>query len=587
MTDQTEQRTQDTVILLDQISKDYVLYDRPSEMIWDAFRVDRFVPFVRPRERKKFSALRGVDLEVKRGERVALIGRNGAGKSTLLKVITGAIPQTAGRREVTNSIEAIFDAGVGFHPDLTGRANVESALKLRLHSDLSRWREAVEDALDFAELGEFADQPVRVYSKGMQARLSFAVATAIRPDIVVIDEVMGAGDAYFSAKSARRMKSLLGGEGTLLLVSHSTGLAMQFCDRAIWIERGEIVKQGSALNVVKAYEQFIENLRTSGERSVAAQTLNDNTFRRDLLKSALAQAEEKAKEVKKPADGDTAKEPDSKPNERGAIDDESADPAESSSSGAASDVECGKPSDTASSPPAQSAAAVPADARRGVPDTGGQANDAHWSASGSSEASERGAKNYVDAGHAEDAAGVSSNVITESGISRWPRRRSGLKLTSVNLLGCDGAPKNVLDIGESFRIFFAFEIEENREFYCRFVVLFFKPDGQWLSRHISDSEHISGIAGRTYTKELVFDKNYFGPGPVIFTIAAFDSQDAIRLEDNLETLSRSFEFRILSPDPKETSVILHPCDWTTSQLIEEDLVDPIQEGDRTRHPTSR
>ena len=215
-----------------------------------------------------YQALRGIDIDVGVGERVGVVGRNGAGKTTLLKIITGVLVPDQGVRTVHGRIEALFDANVGFHPDLTGWENTRGALSYRQHFNKGLMNEVIDEIVDFVELGDFLHQPIKNYSKGMAARLAFAVATAIRPELVVIDEVMGAGDAYFSGKSARRMKRLLHDGCTLLLVSHSSAQVMQFCDRAIWIERGEVVKDGDALSVVKAYEEFTENLRKTAAQRV-------------------------------------------------------------------------------------------------------------------------------------------------------------------------------------------------------------------------------------------------------------------------------------------------------------------------------
>jgi lipopolysaccharide transport system ATP-binding protein len=220
------------------------------------------LPFVRRRPIKEFRAIDGISFEVPRGGRLAIIGRNGAGKTTLLKLISGNFAPTSGRLEVAGSVQALMGTGLGFHPEFTGLENIKASLHF---NGLSRaeFATAVEDILDFCELGEFVDQPFKTYSLGMQARLMFATATAIRPDILIVDEVLGAGDAYFSAKSSARMQALASSGCTLLLVSHSTAQVLQFCERAIWLEEGRVRMIGDAFPVVKKYEEFINNRRSS------------------------------------------------------------------------------------------------------------------------------------------------------------------------------------------------------------------------------------------------------------------------------------------------------------------------------------
>ena len=161
-----------------------------------------------------------MSLVVRRGERIGVIGRNGAGKTTLLKLITGNFAPTRGTVVVNGSVQALINIGLGFHPEFTGYENIRASL---VYNGLAEAEldAAVADIVDFVELDEYLHQPIKTYSLGMQSRLYFATATAIRPDILIIDEVLGAGDAYFSAKSADRMKRLTSSGSTLLLVSHS------------------------------------------------------------------------------------------------------------------------------------------------------------------------------------------------------------------------------------------------------------------------------------------------------------------------------------------------------------------------------
>src|ERR1700721_49278 len=170
--------------------------------------------------------------KIERGRRTGPIGRNGAGKTTLLKLISGNFRPSVGRVAVSGSVQALMTMGQGFHPDYTGRENIQASLH---YNGLSQAEvaEAFEEVIDFCELGPFLEQPFKTYSSGMQSRLMFATATAIRPDILVIDGVLAAGDAYFLAKSKQRVDKIIANGCTLLLVSHSMQQVLELCDEAI------------------------------------------------------------------------------------------------------------------------------------------------------------------------------------------------------------------------------------------------------------------------------------------------------------------------------------------------------------------
>lgn len=231
-------------------------------------------------------ALRGVDLKVNRGEKVAVIGRNGAGKSTLLKLITGVIQPTSGELEVRGKSHALLSLGAGFHPDFTGRQNAYAFLA---HMGFAGKKAdaLVEDAIEFAEIEEYIDQPLKTYSTGMSARLMFAVSTALEPELLVIDEVLGVGDAYFQHKSFERIRELCtANDTTLLLVSHDVYSAMRLVDRAIWIDQGRIQADGEPAEVIKVYENSIRLQEDSRQKQKLAMA-----FRRDMnLRKAMMPA---------------------------------------------------------------------------------------------------------------------------------------------------------------------------------------------------------------------------------------------------------------------------------------------------------
>lgn len=242
-------------IRLDQVSKIYRLHGSQRDQLIDVLGLQRFGLNTRT-PAKEFAALHDVSIEVPKGHRIGIVGRNGAGKTTLLKLICGNFSPTRGRIEVNGTVQALMNIGLGFHPDYTGRDNVAASLQ---YNGLSRdqYQAAMEGIIEFCELGDFLDQPFKTYSLGMQARLMFATATAIRPDILIVDEVLGAGDAYFIAKSKQRVERLVQSGCTMLLVSHSMQQVLELCDEAVWLDQGRIRMRGEAFLVVKAYEQYL------------------------------------------------------------------------------------------------------------------------------------------------------------------------------------------------------------------------------------------------------------------------------------------------------------------------------------------
>jgi lipopolysaccharide transport system ATP-binding protein len=241
-------------VRLQGVSKKYKIFQHRRGYVFDAFGL----PFLGG-SRRDFWALRGVDLELPRGHRIGIIGRNGAGKTTLLKLITGNLPPTEGTVEVDGEVHALLDVSGGFHPEFTGRENVRAALIYRGLSN-KEIRAAEKDIADFTDLGQFFDQPFKTYSLGMQARLTFACATSLTPDVLIVDEVLGAGDAAFYRRSTERMRELMNTGASVLLVSHALQQIQRFCAETIWLERGEIVMRGATTEVVKAYEKFSRDL---------------------------------------------------------------------------------------------------------------------------------------------------------------------------------------------------------------------------------------------------------------------------------------------------------------------------------------
>jgi lipopolysaccharide transport system ATP-binding protein len=246
----------DVAISAVELGKMYKLFRRPADKVLDALGVARLL-FWRQAAYEEFWALRQLSLELRRGERVGIIGRNGSGKSTLLKIFTGGVAPTEGQFRVQGRVQALLDLGTGFHHEFTGRQNIRAALAYQgLRPAQVRAKE--EEIVDFAELDEFIDQPVKTYSAGMYARLAFAAATAVEPEVLIIDEVLGAGDAYFTGKCVERMRRLTEGSGaTVLFVSHDLSSVLQLCQRVLWIDRGRLRADGDPLEVTRAYSALM------------------------------------------------------------------------------------------------------------------------------------------------------------------------------------------------------------------------------------------------------------------------------------------------------------------------------------------
>lgn len=238
--------------------KRYKIFDHRRDYVLDAFGLTRLLPRLSGAGHD-FWALRGVDLDLRKGERIGIIGRNGAGKTTLLKLITGNLPPTEGAVEVDGEVHALLDVSGGFHPEFTGRENVRAALTYQGLSN-AQIRAAEIEIAEFTDLGQFFDQPFKAYSLGMQARLTFACATAFTPDVLIVDEILGAGDAAFYRRSVERMRQLMNTGASVLLVSHALQQIQRFCNETVWLERGHIVMRGATTEVVKAYEKFTREL---------------------------------------------------------------------------------------------------------------------------------------------------------------------------------------------------------------------------------------------------------------------------------------------------------------------------------------
>ena len=226
-------------------------------------RLSEVLSFGKVKRSHEFWALQDVNLDVEPGTTLGIIGRNGAGKSTLLSIISGVLQPTTGEVEVKGRLTAIFGLGAGFNPLFTGRENAMlSGLILGIeHDEMLERFDAIEE---FAELGEFMDQPIKTYSSGMRSRLGFAVAINVQPDVLVLDEALSAGDSAFKRKAIQRMYDLRESGTTVLFVSHSMGMVTRFCTDAVLLNKGRILTSGSPEEVADRYQEMVAKSQEKG-----------------------------------------------------------------------------------------------------------------------------------------------------------------------------------------------------------------------------------------------------------------------------------------------------------------------------------
>ena len=222
----------------------------------DTVTLEYPVPRQYRKENIQPSGIRNISLEVKQGEVLGIIGRNGSGKSTLLKVMAGVFPPDTGTIATRGSVSLLAGVGVGFHKELTGRENayLYGALMGRTTSQID---ELIDEIQEFAELKHHFDRPIRTYSSGMKSRLGISVATAFKPDLLLIDEVLGVGDASFRKKSEERVKEMINQSGSVIIVSHSMGLLKSICNKIIIIEDGMIVDEGNPDLIIQNYSNLL------------------------------------------------------------------------------------------------------------------------------------------------------------------------------------------------------------------------------------------------------------------------------------------------------------------------------------------
>lgn len=241
-------------LTINDISKSYRLYKKPLDRLKEALFKKQY--------HQEFYSLQNISFTVSMGETVGIIGDNGAGKSTLLKILAGTLSQNSGDIHVSGRITALLELGSGFHQEFTGRQNIwmNASLMGLEKSEIEKWEDEI---ILFSELDEFIDRPIKTYSSGMVVRLAFSIATIVDPDILIIDEALSVGDQNFQKKCIDKMVEIKNRGKIILFCSHSLYLVNMMCDRALWLDKGKIVKMGETKLVTTSYENFCRKNSTS------------------------------------------------------------------------------------------------------------------------------------------------------------------------------------------------------------------------------------------------------------------------------------------------------------------------------------
>ena len=257
------------MISIKDLVKKYNIYNKPMDRLKEALSITH------KNYHKEFSALNGLSFDVYKGDAIGILGKNGSGKSTLLKMITGVLTPTSGSIEVNGKIAAILELGTGFNQEYTGIENIYLNGTM-MGFTKSEMDEKVNSVVEFADIGEFINQPVKIYSSGMFARLAFAVAINVNPDILIVDEALAVGDTRFQIKCINKMKELKSNGTTILFVSHATEQVKRFCNKAMWIRDGKIVAIGESSEIGDLYEDFMKYEDVDNKKDIRLEGPGDN-----------------------------------------------------------------------------------------------------------------------------------------------------------------------------------------------------------------------------------------------------------------------------------------------------------------------
>lgn len=246
----------DIIIKVNNITKEYDLYNKPTDQLKEIFT------FGKKKYHKTHQALNSITFEIRKGEHIGIIGTNGSGKSTLLKILTNVIVPSSGEVTINGKVSALLELGSGFNPDYTGIENIylNGTVMGLTHSEIAK---KIDEIIDFADIGEYINQPVKNYSSGMFARLAFAVAINVEPDILIVDEALSVGDIFFQNKCYKKFNELKNKGVTILFVSHDISSIKHMCSRVLWIEKGKQMMFGDSVEVCNAYTNSLLSQQVS------------------------------------------------------------------------------------------------------------------------------------------------------------------------------------------------------------------------------------------------------------------------------------------------------------------------------------
>jgi lipopolysaccharide transport system ATP-binding protein len=573
----------DPIVRFEDVGKMYKIFPSRVDNLLDALGLAR--TFRRDERYREFWALRDISLELAPGEKLGIIGRNGAGKSTLLKLVTGNFPPTEGRVEVQGEVQALLEIGGGLHPEFTGRENIRAALGYMGLSN-RQIADAEDEIADFTELGRFLEQPFKTYSQGMQARLSFAIATTTRPQILIVDEILGAGDAYFFTRSTARMRELIEGGAAVLLVSHALDQIVRFCDEAIWLDRGRIVLRGPSMDVVKAYERFIRELedRRLLAKNRKARARYDAFDRETYTDQFVVQ-------LVPPAGGGL--------DIREVVLEREGAREDSVRVGDAQDADTGQTAFVSLDSGAWSAPQREPDGFFRRVETAGPASiapeivfnlwfyygdstyvvDITYRTNGSTGAramvrrTASGEPVTIDLPAAQDWRTERIHVgpastherapsrAAQSDVSRWPGEGS-LKIADVRLVDSEDREQAVFNAGSHMRVLIDVAAERAGEYPLTAAATMYRVDGILITNHVGGPWTLTVADGDTVTIAVDFGRLNLGNGRYVFSLGLYRRLSAAGSSEVYDLLDRSYEFELTGNAAFDNGVFSHPAEWT-------------------------
>jgi lipopolysaccharide transport system ATP-binding protein len=565
-------------IRFEQVGKMYKVFGSKLDTALDALSLPTFGRDGRYRE---FWAIRDIDLELPRGGRLGIIGRNGAGKTTLLKLVTGNVTASEGTVTVNGNVQALLETGGGLHPEFTGRENIRASLGY-VGMSRSEIDEAEIEIAEFTELGRFLDQPFKTYSQGMQARLAFAIATTFQPEILIVDEILGAGDAYFFTRSTSRMSELIEGGAGVLLVSHALDQVARFCERTIWLDRGRIAMDGPTDEVIKAYERFIRGmedrrLRAKNEKaSLAAYDAFDRETFTDAVAGSISVTGGAIDVARLTLWRDGAIE--------GEIDVGGAQDADVSGDGGVILEDGGW---DATQPDSQgyfrSVADGPARFRFNLwffyPQSDYELEIAYRSRAGDASLQIERAHDaaavvplpYVDewTTHRFElaAGGEQADPGAEERLSRWPGVE-GLAIQRVQTVAEQDVEQALFRVHEPFSVVVDAVATASGTFPLVPAALIFRLDGIVATRHVGEHEVLHLEKGDRVELRLDLGPLMLGNGSYLLSVGLYRELDIGNSQSSTlyDYFDRSFEFAVTGNPPLHTEAFRHPGSWTTKVL---------------------